>query len=173
MTSWISVFLTFQTRAADTLYASVGFPGTRNRVVSGRRLQLNPVAEIVMPTSLERYPRLGLNPRAHFAGDFSLTRLNAEGQTVVGPKPPGLSGGGVWRLGTFHELANCTNAEKLPDCDSPEPCRVSSYSRSSYLCPFVSSGRRHRLTSGIRRKLFTWEEATGAAFPEPPTRLQR
>ena len=98
---------------AESLYAFVGFPETRNRVLSGRRLQLNPVIETVMPTSLERYPRLGLNPLAHFAGDFSLTRLNAQGKTAVGPKPHGLSGGGVWRLGTFHELATCTNAEKL------------------------------------------------------------
>jgi len=100
--------------AADVLYAFVGYPETRNKRLKGQKFQLSPMAIVLMPTPLKRYDSLGLNPTAQFAGEFSRNKqLDSEKRIVVGPEPHGISGGGVWRLGTPREFATGTNAERL------------------------------------------------------------
>ena len=100
--------------AADVLYAFVGYPETRNKRLKGQKFQLSPMAIVLMPTPLKRYDSLGLNPTAQFAGEFSRNKqLDSEKRIVVGPEPNGISGGGVWRLGTPREFATGTNAERL------------------------------------------------------------
>ena len=99
--------------AADSLYAFVGYPETRNKRLKGQKFQLSPMASVLMPTPLRRYDSLGLNPTAQFAGEFSRKQLDSKKRIVVGPEPHGISGGGVWRLGTPMEFATGTNAEKL------------------------------------------------------------
>jgi hypothetical protein len=72
------------------------------------------MAIVLMPTPLKRYGSLGLNPTAQFAGEFSRNKqLDSEKRVVVGPEPHGISGGGVWRLGTPGQFATRTNAERL------------------------------------------------------------
>ena len=100
--------------AADALYAFVGYPETRNKRLWGQKFQLSPMAIVLMPTPLRRYDSLGLNPTAQFAGEFSRNKqFDSKKRVVVGPEPHGISGGGVWRLGTPGEFATSTNAERL------------------------------------------------------------
>jgi hypothetical protein len=100
--------------SAHTLYAFVGYPETRNKRRAGRAFRLSTMASVLMPTRLKRYSSLGLNPLVHFAGDFSRNKqLDSRKRVVVSPDPHGLSGGGVWRLGTSEEFAVGVNHERL------------------------------------------------------------
>ena len=96
-----------------TLYGFVGFPETRNRP-KARSLQLSSIACVLVPSPVERYDSLQLNPATHFAGEFDREKqFDPEKGLIIGPDPHGLSGGGVWRMGLTEEFANGTNSERL------------------------------------------------------------
>ncbi len=99
---------------AHTLYGFVGYPETRNRPLLGRKFQLSSTAFVLVPSALEPYTALGLNPLTHFVGEFDQQKqFDAKKGIVTGPDPHGISGGGVWRMGQPSEFANGTNAERL------------------------------------------------------------
>jgi len=99
--------------AEHTLYGFVGFPETKNRP-SLKKLKLSSMICVLVPTPQEKYIQLGLNLFAHIVGQFDPKKqLNSDGRTITSPDPHGMSGGGVWRMGTPEELANGTNVERL------------------------------------------------------------
>ena len=57
------------------------------------------------------YARLKLHPATHFLGNFDRNRqVDTIKGLSTGPHPKGMSGGGVWRLGTAKEFAMGTNS---------------------------------------------------------------
>jgi hypothetical protein len=100
--------------AAHTLYGFVGFPETRNRPLPDHKLKLSTTVFVVVASALERYDPSGLNPLAHFLGEFDRKKqVDAEKGLVTAPDPHGISGGSVWRLGRPDELATGAPAERL------------------------------------------------------------
>ncbi len=99
--------------APHSVYGFVGFPETRNRPKS-RTLKLSTIVCVLVPSPVERYDSLRLNPASHFVGEFDREKQFAlEKGLVIGPDPHGLSGGGVWRMGLPEEFAKGTNSERL------------------------------------------------------------
>ena len=100
--------------AHQTLYAFVGYPETKNRLSRQKTFQLSSVLVAVTPTPAESYEGYGLNPTAHFVGGFDRSKLvDAHKQVITGPMPHGMSGGGVWRLGSYDQLTLGMHIEKL------------------------------------------------------------
>ncbi len=100
--------------AHHTLYGFVGYPGTRNKPLPGRKFQLSSAVFVLTPTPLDRYAPLGLNPLLHFVADFDRNKLvDRQKGLITGPQPHGLSGGGVWRLGRHDEFLAGSHTEKL------------------------------------------------------------
>ena len=97
-----------------TLYGLAGYPETKNRSFLGRKFQLSTTAFVLVPSSVNRYGSLRLNPAAHFVGEFDRRKqVDSEKRRVTAPDPHGISGGGVWRLGRPEEFVSGTNTEKL------------------------------------------------------------
>jgi hypothetical protein len=99
--------------ADHTLYGFSGYPVTKNRVYSAN-IKLSSMACIVIAAPPAQYSHLGLQPASHFLGQFDRTRqVDSVKGLMTGPDPHGLSGGGVWRMGTPGEFAKGTNSERL------------------------------------------------------------
>ena len=97
-----------------TLYGFVGYPETKNRLLSSERLQLSTTVFVLLPSAVGRYNVLRLNPAAHFVGEYDrLKQFVPERGLITGPDPHGISGGGVWRMGRPEEFGSGTNTEKL------------------------------------------------------------
>ncbi len=100
--------------APQTLYGFVGYPGTKNKRRSGRTFKLSSQVFGVNAASVGSYNALGLNERIHFIGKFDRKRMvDREKGLVTGPMPHGMSGGAVWRLGKYSELASGIQTERL------------------------------------------------------------
>jgi hypothetical protein len=108
---------------APTLYAFVGYPETRNRLLMGRKFQLSTTAFVLLPSASERYSPLGLNPLTHFVGEFDRQeQVDSKKGVLTGPDPKGISGGGVWRMGQPSEFANGSNAGNSGFVVGPNGC---------------------------------------------------
>lgn len=99
------------------MYSFVGFPHSLNKVNLKTKTfepNIQPYTSH-KPLLLEDYEKHGLNPCATIAVFFDLSQAEEQGTgRVVVPKAPvGISGGPVWRLGTFQEFHQRTNREKV------------------------------------------------------------
>ena len=88
-----------------TSYGFVGYPSSKNKPKPGRKLQLTSYIMGVLPLASERYAEVGAHPVLHFAGNFDRSEVvNRHQQRAQAPDPEGMSGGGVWRLGTYADI---------------------------------------------------------------------
>ncbi len=100
--------------AHQTLYGFVGFPETQNRPKPGRRLRPSSVIYTSVPASGSVYSNLGYDQRTHFAVEFEREHLLSRNlQVATGPKPYGISGGPVWRLGNLADIEAGKAAPKV------------------------------------------------------------
>jgi hypothetical protein len=84
----------------QTLYSFTGFPETKNRPKLGRRFLPTNVVYTAVPASSLLYTQLRYNQSSHFAVEFKRSHVFSHRlQVTTGPKPHGMSGGPVWRLG--------------------------------------------------------------------------
>jgi hypothetical protein len=99
--------------ADHSLYGFAGFPVSRNRVYL-TTIKPSSMACVVVASSPDAYARLELHPATHFLGNFDRNRqVDSVKGLFTGPDPKGMSGGGVWRLGTPKEIATGTISECL------------------------------------------------------------
>lgn len=95
--------------ADQTAYGFVGFPGSENRTLPGLEIQRTVVFYGGKAAGRDKYERLGYDPRTHFIMSFDRERMmDPSGQIVAVPEPYGMSGGPVFKLGTFEEIDNQT-----------------------------------------------------------------
>lgn len=95
--------------ASQTSYGFVGFPGSENRPLPGFKFQQSTVYYGGQPSGRDKYERLGYDPRTHFIMSFERERMvDRFGKIVAVPEPYGMSGGPVFKLGTFEEIDNQT-----------------------------------------------------------------
>jgi len=89
----------------QTAYGFVGFPGSENTSLPGYRFLRSSMYYGGQPTSRDKYERLGYDPRTHFIMSFERERMiDHAGRIVAVPEPYGMSGGPVFKLGTFEEI---------------------------------------------------------------------
>ena len=99
--------------ADQTLYGFAGFPVSRNRVYL-TTIKPSSMACVVVASPPNAYARLKLHPATHFLGNFDRNKqIDSVKGLFTGPDPKGMSGGGVWRLGTPKECAMGTISERL------------------------------------------------------------
>lgn len=100
---------------ADYVYTFMGFPSTMNRV---RRRSYTPT---VQPFT-SHTPLLESDYRAHHFDidraiavyfDLSKAQRGGTGPILQTPSPKGISGGPVWRLGSYSQLSEHINQEKV------------------------------------------------------------
>ena len=99
------------------IYTFLGHPSSANKA----RLDTKTLAPTVRPYSshkplaLEEYEPNKLNPCAAVAARFDLNKAEEEvsGKIVQPQNPKGISGGPVFRIGSFRELHERTNQEKV------------------------------------------------------------
>lgn len=90
----------------QSLYTFTGYPGTKQKMPKGDALTLEPVRYTSMPLPPEKYPS-GFQLGPHHAIDFDKKKMIARnGKLQTPPDPHGVSGGGLFRLGTFNEIKN-------------------------------------------------------------------
>lgn len=100
--------------ARQTAYGFVGFPGSENEALPGHRFQIASTYYGGEPANQSKYDILGYDPRTHFIMMFEKQRMiDPDGREVEVPEPFGMSGGPVWRLGTFPEIDNATAEPKV------------------------------------------------------------
>lgn len=88
-----------------TSYGFVGCPSSKNKPRPGRKLQVTSNFLGVLPAKVERYAEIGAEPILHFAGEFDRSRVvDRKHEHVAAPDPEGMSGGGVWRVGSYAEI---------------------------------------------------------------------
>ncbi|HXH39055.1 MAG TPA: DUF2442 domain-containing protein [Thermoanaerobaculia bacterium] len=93
----------------QTAYGFVGFPGSENRALPGFKFQRTTVFYGGQAAGRDKYERLGYDTRTHFVMSFERERMiDHSGQIVAVPEPYGMSGGPVFKLGTFEEIDNQT-----------------------------------------------------------------
>lgn len=91
--------------AAQTLYGFVGFPGSENQALPDYKFQMNSFYYGGQPANDVKYARLGYDRRTHFIMNFERDRMTDHaGNQVEVPEPYGMSGGPVFKLGTFAEI---------------------------------------------------------------------
>lgn len=91
--------------ARQTMYGFTGFPETQNRAKPGRKFQQSSVIYGAIPGKSELYKSLGFHPITHFIVEFEREKvISRERKIITGPKPNGISGGPVWRLGHFAQI---------------------------------------------------------------------
>jgi hypothetical protein len=89
--------------AAQTAYGFAGIPVVKNSPQIELDVKSYYYGGLAAPPAL--YERLQLPPATHFAMRFDRKyMLNEAGQNVAVPKPQGMSGGPVFKLGTFTEI---------------------------------------------------------------------
>lgn len=92
------------TPSRGVAYTFTGCPASKNKPRPKHKVRPERQAYSVIPALAARYEALGLSPTAHFAGNFALDK-QTDGSTIFkGPEPKGMSGGGLWRLGSAVEL---------------------------------------------------------------------
>jgi Protein of unknown function (DUF2442)/Trypsin-like peptidase domain len=95
--------------ADQTAYGVVGFPGAENKRLPGFNIQRTSVFYGGQAAGRDKYERLGYDTRTHFIMSFERERMmDHSGKIVAVPEPYGMSGGPVFKLGTFEEIDNQT-----------------------------------------------------------------
>jgi len=99
-------------QSPGTSYAFVGCPASKNRPKRGKVV---PVRQpyVVVSADESVYRKVGVVPETHIVGKFVLKRAYRNMQRHIAPAPAGMSGGGVWALGSATELLKRTNQPKL------------------------------------------------------------
>jgi len=93
------------TSSLQTLYGFTGFPGDENQVIEDHTLLRRAYYYGGQPAPDSEYRYLGIDRRSHFIMAFEREHaVDTDGQTVYAPDPHGMSGGPVWKLGTFQEV---------------------------------------------------------------------
>jgi len=97
----------------QSLYTFTGYPSTKQKLVKAGTLTIEAVRYTGMPLHPEQYPTgFALGP--HTGIDYSKKQMIARtGKVQSPPDPHGVSGGAIFRLGTFEEIANGTSTETL------------------------------------------------------------
>ena len=97
----------------QTLYTFVGYPSSQHEGPRGGVLTIEPVRYTSGPLHPEMYPK-GFQLETHASIDFDAKRMVARTERVqTPPDPHGVSGGGVFRIGTWDEIIAGTNVERL------------------------------------------------------------
>lgn len=97
----------------QTLYTFVGYPGSQHEGPRGGVLTIEPVRYTSGPLHPDKYPK-GFQLETHASIDFDAKRMVARTERVqTPPDPHGISGGGVFRVGTWEEIIAGTNTEHL------------------------------------------------------------
>jgi hypothetical protein len=102
-------------------YSFMGYPNETNEIVaepdaSGRLVRTKPrqfVSFRVRPAPALTYRRVGCDPDRHFVGVFDHRQLYENGQPVLGPHPRGISGGGVFFLGSTEAVYHGRSRPRL------------------------------------------------------------
>ena len=89
-----------------TAYGFVGFPGSENEPLPDFRFPRNSYYYGGQPAGKDRYERLDYDPRTHFIMAFERERMfdREVGRYITVSEPYGMSGGPVFKLGTFEEI---------------------------------------------------------------------
>jgi hypothetical protein len=96
-----------------TLYTFAGYPSSKHEGPRDGVLTIEPVRYTSGPLFPEKYPS-GFQLETHAGIDFNAKRMVARTERVqTPPDPHGVSGGGVFRLGTWEEIVAGTNQERL------------------------------------------------------------
>ncbi|HKO58261.1 MAG TPA: DUF2442 domain-containing protein [Thermoanaerobaculia bacterium] len=89
----------------QTAYGFVGFPGSQNKALPDYKFMRSSFYYGGQPAAQDKYERLGYDPRTHFVMSFERERMvDKSGRVVAVPEPYGMSGGPVFKLGTFEEI---------------------------------------------------------------------
>jgi len=99
--------------STQTLYTFVGYPSSQHEGPRGGVLTIEPVRYTSGPLHPEMYPK-GFQLETHTSIDFDAKRMVARTERVqTPPDPHGISGGGVFRIGTWDEIVAGANVERL------------------------------------------------------------
>jgi hypothetical protein len=97
----------------QSLYTFTGYPSTKQEPIKNLTLTIAPVRYTSGPLPPDKYPA-GYEFGPHTGIDYSKKQMIARsGKVQAPPDPHGLSGGGIFRLGTFDQIASGTNREVL------------------------------------------------------------
>jgi len=97
----------------QTLYTFVGYASSQHEGPRWGVLTIEPVRYTSGPLPPDRYPK-GFQLETHASIDFDAKRMVARTERVqTPPDPHGVSGGGVFRVGTWDEIIAGTNSEQL------------------------------------------------------------
>ncbi len=89
----------------QTLYGFAGFPVSENQVLAGRKFFRHSYYYGGLPAPQAVYAALGYSPLTHFVMTFDRGRMvDSAGNLVTVPEPFGMSGGPVWKLGSFEDI---------------------------------------------------------------------
>jgi len=89
----------------QTLYGFAGFPGDANETLPYYKLPRNAHYYGGQPATPDTYQQLAYNIETHFVMTFDHNAMvDDKGKVMPVPEPFGMSGGPVWRLGSFQEL---------------------------------------------------------------------
>jgi len=95
--------------AGQSAYGVVGFPGSENKRLPGFSIQRTSIFYGGQAAGRDKYERLGYDTRTHFIMSFERERMmDHSGKIVAVSEPYGMSGGPVFKLGTFEEIDNQT-----------------------------------------------------------------
>lgn len=97
----------------QSLYTFTGYPAAKQAPPHAGKLTIEPVRFTSTPIPPDEYPKgYSLGPHMAIAYDKK-KMISRDGKLQPPPSVKGMSGGGVFRLGTFHQIINGTNAETL------------------------------------------------------------
>jgi hypothetical protein len=100
--------------AAQTLYGFAGFPGDENMPLPEYKLLRKSYYYGGQPAEEKDYQFLGVLPETHFVMKFERGQMvDRSGAVVAVPEPGGMSGGPVWKLGTFQEVDSGAARKKV------------------------------------------------------------
>lgn len=89
----------------QTAYGFVGLPGSSNQALPGYRFQQSTIFYGGQPAEVNAYQRLKYDPRSHFIMSFERdSMISDSGYVSMVPEPYGMSGGPVFKLGSFAEI---------------------------------------------------------------------
>ena len=99
--------------APQTRYTFVGYPSSQHDGPRGGVLTIEPVRLSSDALPRDKYPS-GFELETHVCIDFDAKRMVARSERLqTPPDPHGVSGGGVFRIGTWDEIIAGTNQERL------------------------------------------------------------
>lgn len=97
----------------QSLYTFTGYPSTKQKPIKDVTLTIEPVRYTSGPLQPDKYPA-GYELGPHSGIDYNRKQMIARsGKVQAPPDPHGVSGGGIFRLGTFDQIVEGTNREVL------------------------------------------------------------